>query len=124
MFNSSSNPRLGSIYFSTLLITMLFPWTQLTNTFESDIQPYSLILATPLAIFLFLSKANIQKTSKTGLGCLLACMLGTLIIFLIALIDGINYESMRGVYQYAYATIFFLLIHSISTKKSHKDIYI
>ncbi|MCP1647230.1 hypothetical protein [Pseudomonas nitroreducens] len=119
MANRSINSSIGYISFSGLLLSMLFPWTQLTKSFESDIQPYSLIIATPITIIFLAAKSRDLKTGRIGLGCLLAALLGSLIIITIILIDGIDAESLRGAYQYAYATILFLLTYSLSKINLH-----
>ncbi|WBG65981.1 hypothetical protein [Pseudomonas citronellolis] len=121
MANHKISSSIGYLLFTVLLISMLFPWTQLTNAFESDVQPYSFLIAAPLTITLLLAKIRHLKTTKLGLGLLLGSVLGISTAAIIISIDGIDSESLRAAYQYLYAALLFLLLYIFTNIELHNE---
>lgn len=119
MATHTLSSHFGRALFSVLLISMLFPWTQLTTAFESDVQPYSFLIAAPLTLALLAIKIRKLKTTRFGLGCLLGCLTGISTAAIIFAIDGVDTDSLRAAYQYLYAALMFLLIYVLENTQLH-----
>ncbi len=115
-----------------LLITALFPWIQLSPLIKTDTQPYSFLLVIYalyiISLISLLSKnTRYSQLNKTQQYYLISSILAFFIVLTIPLIDTLDFDTLRGVYQYLYACIVFLFLFLVSfyypSKKTIKFLY-
>lgn len=105
-----------------LLLLMLFPWTKLTSTFDSDIQPYSLVYGTGFLLACMLGSAARPRWTVTKVESdllLIALLLFIEAIMMVLVSDGP--DVIRGVYQYLNGAILFFVIFFVLQDGRHAN---